>query len=84
MLWKLRIKIERNIRKIHQGVAETRRHTRPGDICCAPFSGCGSQIMAAEQPGRRCCACETEPAFVDVAVKRWKSFTKQTVRRIQT
>lgn len=52
-----------------------RVHTKPGDICYEPFSGSGSQIIAAERLGRRCFAMELEPVFCDVAVKRWEEFT---------
>jgi len=52
-----------------------RVHTRPGDICYEPFSGSGSQIIAAERLNRRCFAMELEPVFVDVAVRRWEEFT---------
>lgn len=50
-------------------------HTRPGEIALEPFSGSGSQIIAAEQTRRRCYAMELSPAFVDVAVKRWEAAT---------
>ncbi|MGA9654373.1 MAG: DNA modification methylase, partial [Polyangia bacterium] len=50
-------------------------HTRTGDVVYEPFSGSGSQIIAAERLGRRCFAMELEPTFVDVAVKRWENFT---------
>ena len=50
-----------------------RKHTRRGGVCFEPFSGSGSQIIAAEQLGRRCCAIELEPVFVDVAVRRWQA-----------
>ena len=50
-------------------------HTRPGEIALEPFSGSGSQIIAAEQLGRRCFAMELSPAFVDVAVRRWEKAT---------
>jgi DNA modification methylase len=52
-----------------------RKHTRAGDICFEPFSGSGSQLIAAEQQGRVCYAMELEPTFVDVAVRRWEAFT---------
>jgi DNA modification methylase len=52
-----------------------RVHTKPGDICYEPFSGSGSQIIAAERVRRRCFAMELEPVFCDVAVKRWEEFT---------
>ncbi len=50
-------------------------HTSPGDVCFEPFSGSGTQIVAAEQLGRRCYAMELEPRFVDVAVERWEKLT---------
>jgi DNA modification methylase len=52
-----------------------RIHTRPGDVCFEPFSGSGSQLIAAEQEGRTCYAIELEPTFVDVACRRWQMFT---------
>jgi DNA modification methylase len=52
-----------------------RVHTNPGDICYEPFSGSGSQIIAAERVNRRCFAMELEPVFCDVAVRRWEEFT---------
>jgi DNA modification methylase len=50
-------------------------HTRTGDLCYEPFSGSGSQLIAAEQLGRRCYAIELEPRFVDVAISRWEKLT---------
>ncbi len=43
-----------------------RKHTKVNDICFEPFSGSGSQLIAAEQMKRRCYAIELEPVFVDV------------------
>ena len=51
------------------------QHTRPGELCYEPFSGSGTQIIAAEQTGRRCYAMEIEPQYVDVAVLRWQNLT---------
>ena len=58
-----------------------RKHTRSGAICFEPFSGSGSQLIAAEQQGRRCYAMELEPRFVDVAVARWEKFTGRKAER---
>ena len=56
-------------------------HTKPGEVVLEPFSGSGSQLIAAEQLGRRCRAIELSPAFVDVAVRRWQAATgKRAVR----
>lgn len=52
-----------------------RKHTLPGEVVFEPFSGSGSQLVAAEQEGRRCYAIELEPRFVDVAVRRWQAMT---------
>jgi DNA modification methylase len=50
-------------------------HTLPGEVCLEPFSGSGSQIIAAESARRRCYAMELAPAYVDVAVRRWEKAT---------
>jgi DNA modification methylase len=52
-------------------------HTATNDLCYEPFSGSGSQLIAAEQLGRRCYAIELEPRFVDVAISRWEKLTGQ-------
>ena len=56
------------------------QHTRSSAIILEPFSGSGSQIIAAEKLHRRCRAMEMSPAFVDVALRRWEKATgKQAV-----
>ena len=45
-------------------------HTEPGDICYEPFSGSGSQLVAAQHTGRRCYAMEKSEPFVAVALER--------------
>ena len=52
--------------------------TTPGDYVYDPFSGSGTTIIAAEPLGRRALVMELEPRYIDVAVKRWESFTKKT------
>jgi len=52
-----------------------RKHTRRRDVVFEPFSGSGSQLIAAESLGRRCRAIEIEPVFVDVAIQRWQTAT---------
>jgi len=51
-----------------------------GDHCFEPFSGSGTTIIAGEMTGRSIYAIELNPAYVDVAVKRWQAFTgKQAI-----
>lgn len=57
-----------------------RKHTKAGDIVYEPFSGSGSQLIAAEQEGRRCRAMEISPPFVDVAIRRWEKATGKEAR----
>lgn len=55
-------------------------NSSPGQAVFEPFSGSGTTIIACEMTGRQCCAIELDPAYVDVAVKRWQAFTgKQAV-----
>ncbi len=55
------------------------QHTAPGAIVLEPFSGSGSQLLAAETLRRRCRALEISPAFVDVAIGRWQKATGKAV-----
>ena len=52
-------------------------NSSPGQAVYEPFSGSGTTIIAAEMTGRACYAIELNPAYVDVAVKRWQEFTGQ-------
>ena len=54
-----------------------KKHTSVGDIVFEPFSGSGSQLIAAERTGRKCRAIEISPPFLDVAIKRWQKATGQ-------
>jgi DNA modification methylase len=58
-------------------VRPIKKHTRVGDVVFEPFSGSGSQLIAAERTGRRCRAIEISPPFVDVAIRRWQKATGQ-------
>lgn len=51
-------------------------HTNAGALVYEPFSGSGSQLIAAAKIGRRCYAMELAPEFVDVARTRWTNFAK--------
>jgi DNA modification methylase len=52
-----------------------------GDAVFDPFLGSGTTLIAAQTTGRICLAIEIDPAYVDVAVRRWQEFTgKQAIR----
>ena len=50
-------------------------NSSPGQAIYEPFSGSGTTIIAGEMTGRHVYAIELNPAYVDVAVKRWQDFT---------
>ena len=50
-------------------------NSSPGQAVYEPFSGSGTTIIAAEMTGRSCHAIELNPAYVDVAIRRWQDFT---------
>lgn len=55
-----------------------RNNSDKGDRVYEPFSGSGTTIMAAHLNGRICHAVELNPAYVDVAVERWQTYTGET------
>ena len=52
-------------------------NTNAGQSVYDPFVGSGTTLIAAERTGRACYALELNPAYVDVALLRWQSFTGQ-------
>lgn len=59
-----------------------RKHTAPGELVAEGFLGSGSTLMACEQMDRRCYGMELDPKYVDVEIKRWETFTKQTALKL--
>jgi DNA modification methylase len=59
-------------------------NSSPGQAVYEPFSGSGTTIIAAEMTGRSCHAIELNPAYVDVAIKRWQDFTGKKARHADT
>lgn len=47
-----------------------------GDVVLDVFLGSGTAIMAAEKVGRRGFGLEYDAAYVDVAVRRWQTYTR--------
>jgi len=57
--------------------------SKPGDICLAPFSGVGSECVAAKSMGRNYLGFEIDKEYYDISLKRLadtaeNSFFKQT------
>ena len=46
-----------------------------GEIVLDAFLGSGTTLMAAERVGRTCYGVEIDPAYVDVAIRRWQNHT---------
>jgi 16S rRNA G966 N2-methylase RsmD len=55
-----------------------------GDIVLDAFLGSGTTVIAAERTGRRCCAIELDPGYVDTAIRRWQTLTGDQARHAAT
>lgn len=55
-----------------------------GDIVLDPFLGSGSTLIGAEKVGRRCYGMDLDPAYVDLAVRRWQSWTGRQAVHAET
>jgi DNA modification methylase len=49
--------------------------TRRNDVVLDPFTGSGTTIIAAEKTGRTARGLELDPAYVDLIVRRFETFT---------
>jgi DNA modification methylase len=47
-----------------------------GDIVLDTYLGSGTTVLAAEKTGRRGFGLEYDPRYVDVAIRRWQSYTR--------
>jgi DNA modification methylase len=50
-----------------------RAYTDEADVVFEPFSGSGTTILAGQRTGRRVRAIELAPAYVDLAIARWRT-----------
>jgi DNA modification methylase len=50
-------------------------NSSPGQAVYEPFLGSGTTLIAAQTSGRSCFAIELDPLYVDVAIRRWQTFT---------
>src|SRR5437868_327352 len=53
-------------------------NSRPGQLVFDPFLVAGTGLIAPEMTGRICCGLEISPAYVDVILRRWQTFTGRT------
>lgn len=49
--------------------------SRRNGLVLDPFAGSGTVLIAAERTGRKARALEIDPHYVDVAVRRWQTYT---------
>ena len=49
--------------------------SRHGSLVLDPFCGSGTILVAAERTGRKARALEIDPAYVDVGVRRWQTYS---------
>ena len=54
--------------------------SKRGGLVLDPFCGSGTILIAAEKTGRRARAIELDPAYVDVAIRRWEQYTGKVAR----
>jgi DNA modification methylase len=58
--------------------------SRREDIVLDPFLGSGTTILAAERTGRCGFGIELDPSYVDVAIRRWQIYTRDSARHALT
>jgi hypothetical protein len=58
--------------------------TRRGDIILDSFFGSGSTLISAEEIGRICIGVDLDPAYVDVAIRRWENLTGREAVHLQS
>lgn len=50
-------------------------------LVLSPFGGTGTDLLAAEQSGRRCAMAELDPLWCEVIIQRFEALTKTTAVR---
>ena len=58
--------------------------SRRKSIILDPFMGSGTTLIAAERTGRRACGIELDPSYVDVAIRRWQTFSGRSATLLST
>ena len=55
-----------------------------GDVVLDPFVGSGTTLIAAEKTGRKVRGIEIDPRYVDVAVRRWQTYSGKPAIHVET
>jgi DNA modification methylase len=50
-------------------------NSSPGQAVYEPFMGSGTTLIAAKTTGRICYGIELNPAYIDVTIEQWQTFT---------
>jgi DNA modification methylase len=58
--------------------------SRRNGIILDPFMGSGTTLIAAQRTGRQARGIELDPVYVDVAVRRWQSYTGKSATLLGT
>jgi DNA modification methylase len=58
--------------------------SRQRDFVIDPFLGSGSTLIAAEKTGRTCIGIDVDPAYVEVAIRRWQRETGRDAVHVLT
>ncbi len=58
--------------------------SRRGDVVIDPFGGSGTTLIAAEKCGRSARLIEIDPAYCDVTIKRFQTYTGKQARLVDT
>jgi DNA modification methylase len=58
--------------------------TARGAVVLDSFLGSGTTLLAAERIGRACRGIEIDPAYVDVAIRRWQRLTGEMAVNVET
>jgi DNA modification methylase len=58
--------------------------SRRNGIILDPFAGSGTTVIASERTGRRAYTIELDPAYVDVAIRRWQRYTGKSAVLLDT
>lgn len=58
--------------------------TEHGDRIIDCFLGSGTSLIAAERTGRICHGMDLDPLYVDVAIRRWQTWTGQQAIDVET